>query len=175
MLQILARVDDAVRRVEYHLLWTLLGIIAATLLAAVFFRYVLASPFTWTEELVTILFTWMVFIGASACFASHQHIRVDSLPRIAPLPVRVALGILSVLACFLILGICVRYGLLYAQRVANDRTPMMNLSFSVVALALPVTSVAAMLHILRETLSSGPERVLMSTMEMAEDEPGAPL
>lgn len=175
MLRALTRLDDAIRWVEYHALWILLAIVASVLLVAVFFRYVVVSPFVWSEELVTILFTWMVFVGASACFATHQHIRVDTLPRIAPPTLRLALGIASVAVCFVVLAICVRYGLAYAQRVSGDRTPITGLSFAVVALALPVTSVFAIVHVARGVLTEGPEQALMSTMEMVEDNPEVPL
>jgi TRAP-type C4-dicarboxylate transport system permease small subunit len=42
-------------------------------------RYLLAQPAAWTGEVATILFAWVVFIGASAVFKKGEHISIDIL------------------------------------------------------------------------------------------------
>ena len=47
--------------------------------AAVIARYLLGTPFAWTEEVSGILMIWIVMIGAIACEANRQHLTIDLL------------------------------------------------------------------------------------------------
>lgn len=47
-------------------------------------RYILAQPASWTGEVATILFAWVVFIGASAVFKKGEHISIDLLLTLFP-------------------------------------------------------------------------------------------
>lgn len=40
-------------------------------------RYILKSPIKWTEEVVTSLFVWTVFIGSAYAYRKHAHLGVD--------------------------------------------------------------------------------------------------
>ena len=56
----------------------------------VFTRYLTKSPATWSGEIATLAFSWLVFVGASACFKHGGHVmavdnfRVPSLRVEAP-------------------------------------------------------------------------------------------
>ena len=43
----------------------------------VLMRYIFKSPFSWSEELVTSLFVWTVFIGSAYAYRKHAHLGVD--------------------------------------------------------------------------------------------------
>lgn len=40
-------------------------------------RYVLGHSFTWTEEISTILFVWLAYLGTSAAILKGKHLRID--------------------------------------------------------------------------------------------------
>ncbi len=40
-------------------------------------RYVLGASYSWTEELCTIFFIWMVYLGASSAVLKGKHLRID--------------------------------------------------------------------------------------------------
>lgn len=42
-------------------------------------RYLFKFAFTWAEELSTILFVWLVYLGCSAAVLKGQHLRIDLL------------------------------------------------------------------------------------------------
>lgn len=68
---------------------SLLGGIAIAVLVcltvfAVFARYVLDNPLTFTEEASGILMIWIVMIGAISCEGRDQHLSIDVLTN--PLP-----------------------------------------------------------------------------------------
>ncbi len=43
----------------------------------VLMRYILKSPLQWSEEVVTSLFVWTVFIGSAYAYRKHAHLGVD--------------------------------------------------------------------------------------------------
>lgn len=42
-------------------------------------RYVFKFAFTWAEELSTVMFVWLVYLGCSAAVLKGQHLRIDLL------------------------------------------------------------------------------------------------
>lgn len=51
------------------------------ILLAVFFRYVLSLPLTWSEETAEMLSIWLVLLGAAVAVHKSEHLRVDVLDR----------------------------------------------------------------------------------------------
>lgn len=50
----------------------------------VLFRYFFHAPITWSEEVVTSLFVWTVFIGAAYAYRMHAHLGVDIIVNMIP-------------------------------------------------------------------------------------------
>lgn len=65
-----------VMRIEGIASCFLLIMLYATLIAQVFFRYVLSSPLGWTEEMSRFTFVWLVFIGSAYLASKNSHIVV---------------------------------------------------------------------------------------------------
>ena len=53
-------------------------------LLGVFFRYVMQSPFMWTEEAARYLLVWMGFVAVSIALRRGRHIRIEILDKMAP-------------------------------------------------------------------------------------------
>ena len=49
------------------------------LLAGVISRYVFHRPFTWSDELASILFLWLAMLGAVVAFRRGEHMRMSTL------------------------------------------------------------------------------------------------
>lgn len=77
----------------------------------VFTRYLTKSPATWSGEIATLAFAWVVFVGASACFKHGGHVSIDMLvnflPRrlSAPIQAAVDLVVFVFCICVAVLGI----------------------------------------------------------------------
>jgi TRAP-type C4-dicarboxylate transport system permease small subunit len=57
----------------------LLVVIVALNLAAVFMRYVVFAPFSWSEEAIRYLAIWMTFMGAAAASWLDEHMDMNLL------------------------------------------------------------------------------------------------
>lgn len=55
-------------------------------IAAVWYRYGLDSPLSWTEQVCRILFVWSVFAGAALLYRHMLHIAIDMFVTMLPPP-----------------------------------------------------------------------------------------
>ena len=76
-LETIRRVDRWLSRVEDACLAFLHAAVASLVCAAVAFRYALNDPLTWSEELIILLFGWMIFLGVANAFRMRTHIIID--------------------------------------------------------------------------------------------------
>jgi TRAP-type transport system small permease protein len=167
--------DDLVGWVEDGLLAVGMALLAVLLFANVLLRYVFRSPFAWMEEGVVALFVWLVFIGVSACFRSHQHLRIDVLVRFLPRAAALVAGIVAVTATFVILGLLVKLGYDYAHFVSRNVTPVLRISAAWIYVGLPLGMALSLVHLVRQVFDEGPSEVLKSVIETGDFGPGAPI
>ena len=101
----------------------------------VFTRYITAQPAVWTAELSGILFTWIVFLGATAAFHEDQHIRVGLLVDILPIRARRVIRLLVdlLMIAFLIYAAWLSYVMML--KGATRPSPILRIPFSLVYLA----------------------------------------
>jgi TRAP-type C4-dicarboxylate transport system permease small subunit len=73
----------------------LLAVLVITVSAGVISRYFFNAPFDWTEELVTLIFIWIAFLGAAVASARHKHVVIDFVTAKASPFVRNIVGVVS--------------------------------------------------------------------------------
>ncbi len=156
----LRTVDDAIAKGEEYFLSLSHGIIATLIIAAVIFRYFIGSPLVWTEELIIILFSWMLFIGFSNGFAKRMQIRIDAFLMILPKGGRTLLGVIAVAATLTTLLGLAWFGAQQALIMLTTETPMMRISATWAVASLPVSAVLASLHVIRHLVCEGPSQTL---------------
>lgn len=151
----LVKLDNALARGEDFFLALSHGVIATLVVVAVFFRYILDDPLTWTEEFIVILFVWMLFIGFASGFHKRMHIRIDAMLLILPHVGRRAFGLIAVSATVLTLAGLLWFGTANAWMLVDSQTPMLHVSASWIATALPASCALAIIHLLRFALTDG--------------------
>lgn len=151
----LRRLDDALGRGEDIFLAVSHGIVAALIIAAVFFRYVLSDPLVWSEEFVIIVFSWMLFIGLASGFRYRMHIRVDALLIALPRGGRAVFGAVAAAATLLVVGLLAWYGTLEALAMLDSSTPMMRVSMAWAVSSVPVGAALSCIHVIRHALCEG--------------------
>ncbi len=164
----LRRLDDGLAWVEDVFLALATALLAILLFANVLLRYVFRSPFAWLEEGVVAVFVWLVFIGVSAAFRSHQHLRIDVLVRYLSRGLAIAVGSLAVLLTFSLLVLLVKIGWDYALFVSGNRTPVLGISAAWLYVGLPLGMAMSLVHVVRQLVDEGPAEVFKSVIETAD-------
>jgi TRAP-type transport system small permease protein len=97
------RSADEQRRPSIELVAANIGfiVLVASIVWGVLSRYVTESPATWVEEVSSIAFTWVVFVGAAEVHRRGKHVSVDLLT--AFLPARLRAGLAAVVSLFVAL------------------------------------------------------------------------
>lgn len=105
-------------------------LIIATILVImnIFLRYVMKTGIYWTEEVVTGLFVWAVFIGSAAGFKRHKHIGVDFLVSKLPDGVRKLVNIIVDIILILINGYLSYLSIIYVKSSYLKPTPVLGVS-----------------------------------------------
>lgn len=94
-----------IRFIEY-LLMVLLGAALIIITLQVFFRYILHSPLSWSEQTARCLFIWMIMLSVPVLFYRKGAVAFDLLVDMLP---RKAQDIVKVVVQLLILGFAVFY------------------------------------------------------------------
>ncbi|HEX7073187.1 MAG TPA: TRAP transporter small permease [Hyphomicrobiaceae bacterium] len=110
MLALLQRVVDGVCA-------ALLAVIAALAFYQVIARYMLGVSTPWGEELLRLLFVWLVLLGATRT----AHMRIDLLEQAVSPRVRQALVVLQTLVAASLLGFMIWHALTLIELTAYDR------------------------------------------------------
>jgi TRAP-type C4-dicarboxylate transport system permease small subunit len=79
MTRFVIRLSDLVTEAAKAMLGACVALIVLITLAAVWWRYVLAAPIAWIEQVSNILFIWITFVGAAVLYRQKLHIGVDML------------------------------------------------------------------------------------------------
>lgn len=108
-------------------------------LAQVVFRYVIAAPLPWSEELARYCFVWIVFLGGAVGLSRGIHLGVDLF--VNALPAHLRRGLDAVTSA-LIAGFAAT--VIYASLpVLNmnmfQRSPALGLQMSYIYVAIPIS------------------------------------
>jgi TRAP-type C4-dicarboxylate transport system permease small subunit len=144
----LARIWD--RSLE-ALVATSYAVIIVVGFAQVLFRFLFASPLSWSEELVRYVFVWSVFLTAAIAFNLNSHISIDFLtawypPRLRRVSALLSWGcaILAIIVVF-VLGM----QLIQSPSVRLQKSPAMEIPMALPYAAIPVGCVVMLVNILR--------------------------
>ena len=118
-----------------------LGVMTCIVFVSVLFRYVLNSPLTWTEELASLLFAWVTFVGAYVGFRSRSHISIDTLVIFLPPVVRLWVARFVDVSVLLLLALFLWEGTSLTLTTWSLEFPAMEISRGYLYLAIPVGAV----------------------------------
>ncbi len=125
------------RGVEWVAGW-LVVVEMAILFAGVISRYVFRKPYTWTDELASILFLWLAMLGAVLAYRRTEHMRMSALVNGAAPRTRAVLEALALAAGLAFLILVLPSAIEYAHDEIMIETPALGLKNIWRAAALPV-------------------------------------
>lgn len=154
MMPTLKTLDEAfgflLRLVSIFCLIALMGILATNIVG----RYTGKLPMPWFDEIVAMLFAWMVFIGAAALWREREHFAIDLVPLMvsgtfAGRPLRIFISLLSLIfACVL-----TWYGGSYTLRTTAT-TPILAFPQAWVYACVPIGGAFMVIYALRDLVHS---------------------
>lgn len=147
-------------RIVSDALAIIMGGMTALVFASVVLRYVLNSPVTWSEELASLLFAWLTFVGAYVGFRSRSHIAIDTLVVFLPESLRQGIARVVDVLVLGVLGLFVWQGVGLCLTTWGLEFPAMEISRGYLYLSLPVGGTLMIVAIVarwRDGRSSGRE------------------
>jgi TRAP-type C4-dicarboxylate transport system permease small subunit len=115
-----------------------LGTMTTIVFVSIIFRYLLNRPLAWTEELASLLFAWVTFVGAFVGFRSRTHIAIDTLVVFLPGGVRQGIARVVDVVVLGMLGLFVWQGVQLCMTTWGLEFPAMEVSRGYLYLSLPV-------------------------------------
>ncbi|QQK78894.1 TRAP transporter small permease [Salicibibacter cibi] len=113
----------------------------------IFFRYVLNSPITWTEELSIAFFVYVTYFGLSSAMKRNSHIGIDYFVRKLPDPLSYFFQWVRLITIFgIILFVFVYLGFQLALDT-TAQTSILGISYIYIYLSIPLGGILALLHL----------------------------
>ncbi len=144
----LTKVDNILARGEA---WTLIALVAAmtvTVFLQVIYRYVLAQPLQWSEELARFLFVWIALLGAALCVHKRAHFGMDFF--VAMLSQR-GMRVIAIVVYILmgaVMVVLLVFGIVLVQKTAAQQSPAMEVSMGWVYACLPLGATLMLIHLI---------------------------
>lgn len=125
-------------RIVHYALATCLGVMSCVVFAGVLFRYILNLPLTWTEELASLLFAWITFVGAFVGFRTRSHIAIDTVMNFVPGRARAWVTHFADVVVLLLMVLFIWQGMKLTITTWSLEFPAMEISRGYLYLSLPV-------------------------------------
>ena len=125
-----------------------LGAIACIVFTSVLFRYVLNSPLAWSDELASLLFAWLTFVGAYVGFRTGSHIRIDTLVTFLPPAGRRGIRNVVDLCVLALLALFIWQGFTLTRTTWSLEFPALEISRGYLYVSLPIGACLMVLAIL---------------------------
>jgi TRAP-type C4-dicarboxylate transport system permease small subunit len=147
MVRFLFKADDYLLKTEALCVKILVPVMIAVAFLQVIFRYALAMPLPWSEELAIYLFIWVSFLGASVGIRNKGHYGLEIVKNKLPLKIQRFFDLLIYLVSFYFLMTVTFYG---AKMVLSSRnvSGSMGISMRWFYGAIPVGGFFMMVHLL---------------------------
>ena len=134
----LPKVSLFMRRLMIPVIFALSGGMFVVVLAQVVFRYVLAHPLPWSEELARYLMVWVACLAASEAYARGNHVGVTLIVNAVRPGQRKIMTLIIHLAVCVLMGVVIYQGFALSYMQASQQSPALELPMTWPYLAVPV-------------------------------------
>jgi len=124
----------------------LMVVLALDLMLGVFSRYVLASTFTWYDEVARIAFVWAVFLGAAVGVRRNAHFGLHIVIDLMPPRARRFAALLTPIVVIVFAAVLIWQGWHFVDTGWFQQTPVMGLPKAWVYAAMPTGGVLMILY-----------------------------
>ena len=154
----LTRGDHLLAKGEGWVLITLVMVMTVVVLLQVIYRYVLARPLDWSEELARYLFVWISILGAALSVQRRGHFGMDFFFKMLPDKGRRFLIFLIYFLMGVVILVIFVEGIFLVQKTAAQQSPAMEISMGWAYACLPVGAALMAIHLLAIIVKEAMER-----------------
>ncbi|NLN16134.1 MAG: TRAP transporter small permease [Firmicutes bacterium] len=129
----------------------LLIALVIVVLLQIIYRYILASPLSWSEEISRYLLVWVSFFGAAVAVKHKGHFGLGFDELFLPSVLKVPISLLVDLAIlgFVVL-VLIGQGVKFLAVGKGQGSPMLNLPMIYVYLAIPTSGLAMAYYLVKD-------------------------
>jgi TRAP-type transport system small permease protein len=120
--------------------------ILVTMVLQIFFRYVLSTPLTWTEELARYLYVWACWCGAPVAMRRGNHVVITVLSDRLPRRVAQMIGLVTQLIALFFFVVLAYQGLLLTIRAHTVMAITVPIPWSAIYIAAPISAILMILE-----------------------------
>jgi TRAP-type C4-dicarboxylate transport system permease small subunit len=151
----LQRVSAVLRRGTEIVVMVLMAFLVVVVVASVFFRYILLSPFTWSEEVGRYVMIWLGFLAASLAVRQGLHVGVEFVVQSVRPGVAAWLRGLARAATIGFLLIVTGYGFVLVTNLWEQWSPVMDIRMTWPYLAIPVGGLLMLIQLVTPSHPQG--------------------
>lgn len=144
----LREISDKINYIVKYVGFVLMAVMTVVIVLQVFYRYVLDSSLSWSEELARYLFIWTVMLGASVGVKEKFHVAVTLIKNRVPKVLQRILDVVFDILLGVVALAMIIYGYDLAKSVAIQLSPATRISMYWVYLSVPVSGVLIIIHLL---------------------------
>ncbi|MDD7202332.1 MAG: TRAP transporter small permease [Sphaerochaetaceae bacterium] len=116
-------------------------------MAQIVMRWIFNNPFTWSEELIRLLFVWICFLGWTFASKHRTHIQITAVINRLPSVGQKLLATFNILLTILFSVLLVVYGIEMTKRGASMKAVSLpGVNFAMVYVACPVCNVVICIY-----------------------------
>lgn len=127
-------------------------ILTVLLTLQVISRYALHHSFTWMEELGTIMFVWMTYLGVSGAVTTRKHLRIDFLLDVMPFKTKrfflilsnVIFAVFNVYICIIMVNVI--------KLLGTSVTTMLRVPKAAVYFIIPISLILSIIRLVQDTI-----------------------
>ena len=151
------RIRIELENLEKYISNICLASLLVVLALQVFFRYVLQTGLSWSEEVSRFLFIWFVYISASYAVQKGTHIRVSIVSDLLPPAMRFWMSLLADAVWIGFNGLVIVSGIMLVDRMMQHPvySTSLLLPLSYIYLVIPVAHAAMIFRILQARFRPG--------------------
>ena len=107
--------------------------------AAVVFRYLLHAPLPWTQDVIRLAFTYMIYIGAAYCVRENANLNIDVGLSLLGKRTRVVVEIIINIILFGFFIFLLIFGLQFAETGVNQTSSYLMLPMKIYYMGVPLS------------------------------------
>ncbi len=147
VLRALTKLDLILAKGEAAVLIAMVVVMTVVVFLQVVYRYVLAQPLHWSEELARYLFVWLSILGATLGLQKRGHFGLDVFFRMFPGKMKQSMGFFIYFLIGAVIFVILVQGITLVEKTASQESPAMGISMSWAYACLPVGGALMAIHL----------------------------